>query len=87
MKGIEYEKIANLVWEMRRLEEDAEKEITRYLDRLYTVKNVGKTPFEEVEFASEVEHKFARDLDHNDRVKFFVKLPAWFKVETPGRRH
>jgi type III restriction enzyme len=83
LSGIEYEKVADLFWEMRRLEEDAEKEITRYLDRLYTVKNQEKTPFEEVEFASEVERKFASDLDHNDRVKFFVKLPAWFKVETP----
>lgn len=83
LKGIEYEKIAGQRWEMRRLEEDAEQTLVRYLDRLYQVQNPDKTPFDAVEFDSEVERSFARELDHNDQVKFFLKLPSWFTVDTP----
>ncbi len=32
---------------------------------------------------SEVEKQFAQDLDNNENVKLFVKLPSWFKVDTP----
>ena len=27
--------------------------------------------------------QFARDLDNNENVKLFVKLPFWFKIDTP----
>ena len=27
--------------------------------------------------------RFARDLDNNEHVKIFVKLPVWFKIDTP----
>ena len=36
-----------------------------------------------VEFDSEVERQFARDLDDNENVKLFVKLPRWFRIDTP----
>ncbi len=81
--GIEYERVEGLVWEMRRLEEDAEKALTSYLDNLYEVQNASKTPFDFVLYQSDVERVFARDLDRNPQVKFFVKLPGWFKVDTP----
>ncbi|MEK6789191.1 MAG: DEAD/DEAH box helicase family protein [Pseudomonadota bacterium] len=83
LHGIEYEKIAGQVWEMRQLETDAEKGLLRYLNNLYEVRNQSKTPYDFVEFQSEVERQFARDLDNNQRVKLFVKLPSWFKVDTP----
>jgi type III restriction enzyme len=83
LKGIQYEQIDGVSWEMRRLEEDAEDELARYIDNLYKVKNRQKTPFDYVEFQSAVEHKFAADLDGNEDVRCFVKLPNWFKVDTP----
>ena len=83
LEGIEYERIAGDYWEMRRLEQDDEDGIIRYLNNLYEVQNTGKTPYNYVEFDSEVERKFAVDLDNNEDVKFFVKLPAWFRVDTP----
>ena len=83
LEGIEYERIAGDYWEMRRLEQDDEGGITRYLSNLYEVQDTGKTPYNYVEFDSEVERKFAADLDNNEDVKFFVKLPAWFRVDTP----
>jgi type III restriction enzyme len=34
-------------------------------------------------YDSEVEKNFAIDLDKDERIKLFIKLPNWFKVETP----
>jgi type III restriction enzyme len=83
LKGIKYEKIAGELWEMQRIEEDAEKGISRYLKNLYEVQNRDKALFDAVEFDSEVERRFAADLDSNEHVKLFVKLPRWFKIDTP----
>jgi type III restriction enzyme len=83
LEGIQYEKIADEFWEMKRIEEDAEKGISRYLKNLYEVKDRSKALFDSIEFESEVERQFAQDLDSNENVKLFVKLPGWFKIETP----
>ena len=83
LEGIQYEKIAGEYWEMQRIEEDAEKGISRYLKNLYEVQNREKSLFDAVEFESEVEKRFAADLDANEHVKLFVKLPRWFKIDTP----
>lgn len=81
--GLKYEPIAGMHWEMQRLERDTGEEFERYASRLYEVQNGTKTPFDHIEFDSEVERRFARDLDNNSAVKFFIKLPSWFKVDTP----
>jgi type III restriction enzyme len=83
LEGIEYKKISGKWWEMRRLEEDAEQGIVRYLNNLYPVQNQDKTVYDYIEFQSKVEQDFARDLDANQRIKFFIKLPNWFKIDTP----
>ncbi len=83
LTGIEYEEIAGLTWEMRRLEPADEAEVTRYANRLYQVQNSDKTPFDHVEIDSDVEKRFAKQLDHNKDVKFYIKLPSWFTVDTP----
>ena len=83
LEGIQYEKIAGEFWEMQRIKEDAERGISRYLKNLYEVQNREKTPFDAIEFESEVEKRFAADLDNNEHVKLFVKLPSWFKIDTP----
>ena len=83
LKGIEYEKMANQFWEMRLIEKEAEAGIVRYLDNLYEVQNQDKSLFNAIEFDSEVEKRFARDLDDSEDVQLFVKLPKWFKIDTP----
>lgn len=83
IEGIIYEPIAGLHWEMRRLEPSIGEEVERYAARLYKVQSDTKTPFDHVEIDSEVERRFAKALDDNRNVKFFVKLPAWFTVDTP----
>lgn len=83
LDGIQYEKLAHEEWEMSRIEPNSENEITRYLSNLYLVQNQNKSLFDHIEFDSEVEKQFARDLDNNEHVKLFVKLPGWFKIDTP----
>ncbi len=83
VNGIEYEKIAGVVYEMHRMEEETEQGITRYLNNLYEVQNQDKTLYNYVEYDSDVEKEFAKACDLDDRVKFYCKLPAQFKVDTP----
>jgi type III restriction enzyme len=81
--GIRYEPIPGVHWEMRRLEPEASEEIERYAARLYKVQSEKKTLFDHIEVESEVERRFAKGLDDNMNVRFFMKLPAWFTVDTP----
>jgi type III restriction enzyme len=83
LEGIKYEKVAGAFWEQRRIEQDAEEGIVRYLSNLYEVQNRDKSLFDAIVYESEVERQFARDLDNNENVKLFVKLPSWFTIDTP----
>jgi len=78
--GIKYEKITGQVWEMMRFETE---ELEGYLNDLFPVKNKNKTLYDYVLFDSNVERKFAEELDHREDVKFYFKIPFWFKIETP----
>jgi type III restriction enzyme len=78
--GIKYERIpkgkADSEWELQRFESE---ELVNYLSSL----QVKKSIYDYVEYESEVEREFARRLDERDDIKLFVKLPQWFKIETP----
>ncbi len=78
--GIKYEPIAGQCYEMRLFEEE---ELEKYLNRLYTVKSKDRTPYDYIEYESNTEKEIAERLDTDDKVKFFCKLPRWFKVATP----
>jgi type III restriction enzyme len=81
--GIQYEQIAGSIYELRELQKDGEEEKDRFLDQMYKVKNADKTDFDYVVYDSEVERQFAEKLDSREDVKFFMKLPAKFKIPTP----
>ena len=83
VRGIEYEKVGGSVYEMHNIEQEAERGITRYLNNLYEVQNKDKTMFDFVEYDSEVERDFAKACDSDERIKFYCKLPASFKIDTP----
>ncbi|MCZ6776033.1 MAG: hypothetical protein O7D34_06225 [Ignavibacteria bacterium] len=68
---------------MSQIEQEAEEGIVRYLSNLYQVQNKDKALFDAIEYESEVEKQFAMDLDNNENIRLFVKLPGWFKIETP----
>lgn len=42
-----------------------------------------KTIYDYVAVDSEVEREFMKSLEDNTDVKFYVKLPSWFKIDTP----
>jgi len=75
--GIKYDKIAGQGYEMRLFEET---EIISYLNNLIEVK---KSVYDAIEYDSEIEKRFAESLDAREDIKLFVKLPLWFKVDTP----
>jgi len=77
--GIQYEKISvgDTEWRMDRFED---KELKQYFQN--SIKST-KSVFENVIYDSEVERLFAAGLEKRDDIKLFVKLPSFFKVETP----
>jgi type III restriction enzyme len=80
VEGIKYERIDDS-YEMRLFEED---EVQEYLTRLYEVQSAdNRTLYNYVPFDSEVEREVAEKLDMNENVRFYCKLPRWFKIPTP----
>ena len=55
-------------------------EIMSYLNNRLEVQ---KSVYDAIVYESEVERKFAEALDQRTDIKLFVKLPNWFKIETP----
>lgn len=79
--GIKYEPIKDQYYEMRLFEEN---EVEEYLSKLYEVhSNDDRTPFNYVVYDAGTEKDVADLLDNDEKVKFFCKLPRWFKVATP----
>lgn len=79
--GIKYEKAENAEWDMQLFESN---ELETYLSNLVEVQNQDKTLFNYVDIDSpNIEGNFARELDSRNDIKFYFKLPSWFKIETP----
>ena len=47
------------------------------------VTDLAKTIYDYVAVDSEVEREFMQSLEDNTDVKFYIKLPSWFKIDTP----
>jgi len=80
--GIKYQKIGGSEYEMALFEA---QELEAYLnDFSFKVTDTSKTIYEEfVPLDSGVESKFAKDCETSDQIKFYFKLPNWFKIPTP----
>lgn len=80
--GIKYQRIGNAEYEMRLFEA---QELEIYLnDYTFKVSDSNKTIYEEfVPLDSTVENQFAKDCESIKQVKFYFKLPDWFKIPTP----
>lgn len=74
--GIKYHKI-NSYYAQELFDSD---ELNSYLDRMLESK---KSVYDYVVYDSNVESKFAEEMEANDNVKLYVKLPDWFKINTP----
>lgn len=75
--GIKYERISGSEYEMLLFEEN---EITGYLSNML---EVDKSIYDVVLWESEVEREFAEAMSSREDIRLFVKLPGWFKIETP----
>lgn len=75
--GIRYERIDEW-YEMAQLELDAE--IESWEEYLIPA---AHSVYDQVVYDSQVERSFVEDLEKQDYVKLYLKLPRWFKVDTP----
>jgi len=78
--GIKYERLpvdsADAEWEVMLFRNE---ELVSYLNTL----EVRHSVYERVVYDSEVERRFAEQLDAREDIKLFMKLPSWFTVDTP----
>ena len=78
--GIKYERIVGTSseseWEMMLFKAE---EVVNYLTAL----QVNHSVYEYIVYNSEVEKEFAKKLDEREDIRLFVKLPGWFKIDTP----
>ena len=44
---------------------------------------VEKSLYSHIVYDSNTESSFVRELEQNEEVRLYSKLPAWFKIETP----
>ena len=78
--GIKYQRIGDEEYYAQELFE--QEELTGYLRNM--LKDAKKSVFEDVIYDSGgVERTFAEQLEKNEAVKIYAKLPGWFKVPTP----
>ncbi|WP_186668808.1 DEAD/DEAH box helicase family protein [Sporosarcina sp. BP05] len=78
--GIKYERLEGDVTYDQQL--FLEEELTSYEDKVVET-NSQRTPYNHIIYDSNVERDFAIQCEKDEDVKFYIKLPAWFKVKTP----
>jgi len=76
--GIQYEKI-NEWYEMSQFE----LESLNWEDNVVPSNENGSCLYDHTIYDSDIEYKFALDLEKRDDVLLYVKLPYWFVVKTP----
>jgi type III restriction enzyme len=76
--GIKYQRIGAEEYYAQQLFET--EELTGYLK---TMINADKSVHEQVIYQSDTERTFAEQLEKNEAIKVYAKLPGWFKVPTP----
>lgn len=77
--GIKYQRLGDEHYYAQDLFE--RKELTGYLKNM--LKETQKSVYEHVVYDSDTERNFADELEKNDAVRVYAKLPGWFKVPTP----
>jgi type III restriction enzyme len=76
--GIKYERLGDSdIWAQELFES---QELQSYMKKLMVS---SKSPYDFVAYDSAPEAAFAQELERNDDVKVYAKLPGWFRVPTP----
>jgi type III restriction enzyme len=76
--GIKYQRIGDEAYYAQQLFES--EELSGYLKSMI---DANKSVYEQVIYQSDTERTFADDLEKNEAIKVYAKLPGWFKVPTP----
>ena len=76
--GIKYQRLGEDQFYAQELFE--KDELTGYLKNLL---DAEKSVYEKVVYDSDTERDFATQLEMNNAIKVYAKLPGWFKVPTP----
>lgn len=76
--GIKYQRLGDEHHYAQELFET--KELTGYLKNML---DTTKSVYENIVYESDVEKRFADQLEQNEAVKVYAKLPGWFQVMTP----
>jgi type III restriction enzyme len=76
--GIKYQRIGDDAYYAQQLFES--QELSGYLKSMI---DANKSVHEQVIYQSDTERTFAEDLEKNESIKVYAKLPAWFKISTP----
>jgi type III restriction enzyme len=76
--GIKYQRLGDKHFYAQELFE--QEELTGYLKNLL---NANKAVYEQVIYDSDTERTFGDQLEKNNAIKMYAKLPGWFKVPTP----
>lgn len=76
--GIKYQRLGQEHYYAQELFE--QEELTGYLK---TMLDASKSVHEQVIYQSDTERTFAEQLERNEAIKVYAKLPGWFKVPTP----
>lgn len=84
--GIKYEKLGESEYYCQELFED--KELIGYLkteaNENGNLIESKKSPYNYVVYdSSTIENPFVVDMEKSENVKFYAKLPSWFKIDTP----
>jgi type III restriction enzyme len=79
IEGIQYEKLNEISYEMS-LFRTEEHKLEFAKDKIVPTE---KSVYNYIMYDSMVEKKFAEDLETMQNVKYFIKLPGWFRVPTP----
>lgn len=77
--GIKYTKLGDTEFYAQELFDT--QELTGYLER--NMFESRRSVYDYVVYDSDVERGFAEQLENNENVKVYAKLPDWFKVPTP----
>jgi len=77
--GIRYQRLGDDQYYAQELFE--KEELTGYLKNM--LQDAQRSVYQHVVYDSEVERDFADQLEKNDAIKVYAKLPGWFKVPTP----
>jgi type III restriction enzyme len=76
--GIKYQRLGDEYYYAQELFED--EELTGYLKNMLASE---KSAYEQVVYDLDTERTFADQLEKNEAIRVYAKLPGWFKVPTP----